>query len=53
MKQTLQNHVVSFTRKRQFNRFLQRLSVTRALRRFFSHFEKLRLVDVNQMHPWQ
>ena len=30
---------------------LQRLSVTRALQRFFSHFENYVLVDVNQMSP--
>ena len=32
---------------------LQRLSVTRALQRFFSHFKNYVLVDVNQMYPWQ
>ena len=30
---------------------LQRLSVTRALQRYFSHFENYVLVDVNQMYP--
>ena len=29
----------------------QRLSVTRALQRFFFHFENYVLVDVNQMYP--
>ena len=32
---------------------LQRLSVTQALQRFFSHFENCILVDVNQIYPWQ
>ena len=32
---------------------LQRLSVTRALQRFFFHFKNYVLVDANQMYPWQ